>query len=138
MAQETATEKKTNPIVKFLRIPENYPDEAAYFWGMQCGSCDAKFLGARLACGKCGDTDKLSEVTFGDEGGVQSVFARRDPTVAPDEVQIVCALHQQLRHDRVVVIVRGQMTIGAHFCFALSSHGVRFVRAEGDAAGTTR
>ena len=62
MAQETATEKKTNPIVQFLRIPEKYPDEAAYLWGMQCGACDAKFLGARLACGKCGETDKLSEV----------------------------------------------------------------------------
>ncbi len=91
MAQETATEKTTNPIVKFLRIPENYPDEAAYFWGMQCGSCDAKFLGARLACGKCGDSDKLSEVTFGDEGEIY-VFSVVHQTVPGLEAPYVGAI----------------------------------------------
>ncbi len=91
MAQETTTEKKTNPIVKFLRIPEKYPEEAAYFWGMQCGGCEAKFLGARLACGKCGETDKLSEVKFGDEGEIY-VFSVVHQTVPGLEAPYVGAI----------------------------------------------
>ena len=91
MAQETATEKKTNPIVQFLRIPENYPDEPAYLWGMQCGSCSAKFLGSRVACGKCGETDKLSEVKFGDEGEIY-VFSVVHQTVPGLEVPYIGAI----------------------------------------------
>ncbi len=91
MAQETATEKKTNPIVPFMRIPENYPDEPAYLWGMQCGSCSAKFLGTRIACGKCGETDKLSEVKFGDEGEIY-VFSVVHQTVPGLEVPYIGAI----------------------------------------------
>lgn len=74
MAQETATEKKTNPILPFIRIPENYPKEDAYLWGVQCSACGAKFLGERLACGKCGATEGLKEVKYGNEGELY-VFA---------------------------------------------------------------
>jgi len=91
LAQETATEKKTNPIVQFLRIPENYPDEPAYLWGMQCGACSAKFLGSRVACGKCGETDKLSEVKFGDEGEIY-VFSVVHQTVPGLEVPYIGAI----------------------------------------------
>ena len=91
MAQETATEKTTNPIIPFLRIPEKYPDEAAYLWGMQCGACSAKFLGTRIACGKCGETDKLSEIKFGDEGEIY-VFSVVHQTVPGLEAPYVGAI----------------------------------------------
>lgn len=74
MTQETATEKKTNPILPFIKVPDSYPSEAAYLWGIQCGACGAKFLGERLACGKCGETEKLNEVKYGDSGELY-VFA---------------------------------------------------------------
>lgn len=74
MAQETATEKKTNPILPFIKVPDGYPKEQAYLWGTKCGACGAKFLGARIACAKCGVTDKLEEVRYGDDGEIY-VFA---------------------------------------------------------------
>jgi uncharacterized OB-fold protein len=91
LAQETATEKKTNPIVPFLKIPEGYPKEAAYLWGTKCAACGAKFLGARLACGKCGETDKLEEVKYGDEGELY-VFAVVHQTVPGLEAPYVGAI----------------------------------------------
>jgi uncharacterized OB-fold protein len=91
LAQETATEKKTNPIVPFMRIPEKYPDEPAYLWGMQCGSCKARFLGARVACGQCGDTDHLSEVKYGDEGEIY-VFSVVHQTVPGLEAPYIGAI----------------------------------------------
>ena len=74
MAQETAVEKKTNPILPFIKVPENYPSEDAYIWGVQCGACGAKFLGERIACGKCGATDQFKEVKYGPDGELY-VFA---------------------------------------------------------------
>lgn len=74
MAQETATEKKTNPILPFIKIPDGYPKDEAYLWGVKCGHCGAKFLGARIACAKCGAQDKLEEVRYGNEGEIY-VFA---------------------------------------------------------------
>jgi len=46
----------------------------AYLWGVKCGACGAKFLGARIACGKCGVQDKFEEVRYGDTGEIY-VFA---------------------------------------------------------------
>lgn len=74
MAQETAVEKKTNPILPFIKVPENYPSEDAYIWGVQCSACNAKFLGERIACGKCGATDQFKEVKYGPNGELY-VFA---------------------------------------------------------------
>ncbi|MEO8458832.1 MAG: OB-fold domain-containing protein [Chloroflexota bacterium] len=74
MAQETATEKKTNPILPFIKVPEGYPKEDAYLWGVKCSNCGSKFLGARIACAKCGVTDKLEEVRYGNDGEIY-VFA---------------------------------------------------------------
>lgn len=74
MAQETATEKKTQPILPFIKVPDSYPKEDAYLWGVQCGNCSSKFLGARIACAKCGETEKLNEVKFGPDGEIY-VFA---------------------------------------------------------------
>jgi len=74
LTQEATAEKKTNPILPFIKIPEGYPKEEAYLWGVKCGNCGAKFLGERMACGKCGATDKLEEVKYGPDGEIY-VFA---------------------------------------------------------------
>ena len=58
--------------------------------------------------------DRLRLVTLGDHDGRQPVIARRDPAIAADEVDEVRPLHQELRHDRVVVVVLGDVTVGAH------------------------
>ena len=91
MAQETATEKKTNPIVSFMRVPENYPQEGAYFWGVKCTACGAKFLGARQACGKCGATDKFEEQKYGGDGEIY-VFSVVHQTVPGLEAPYVGAI----------------------------------------------
>jgi uncharacterized protein len=93
LAQETATatEKQTKPIVEFLRIPENYPSEPAYFWGMQCTNCGSKFLGARIACGKCGLTDKLEELRYGQDGELY-VFAVVHQSMPGVEVPFVAGI----------------------------------------------
>jgi len=88
---ETATEKKTNPIIPSMRIPENYPQEDAYFWGMKCGACGAQFLGERLACGNCGATDKLQEVRYGGDGELY-VFAVVHQSMPGVEVPFVAGI----------------------------------------------
>lgn len=87
MTQETATEKKQNPIVPFLRLPEDGGDP--YLWGTKCKSCGAVFLGERTACGKCGETDKFGEVRLSDQGEIyvfsvvhQSIPGLESPYVA--------------------------------------------------------
>ena len=74
LTTETVTEKKSNPIVPFLKLPANYPDEPGYLWGVVCKNCGSKFLGARTACGNCGRTDQFEETRFSDEGEIY-VFA---------------------------------------------------------------
>jgi uncharacterized OB-fold protein len=91
LAQEVATEKQTKPIVNFLRIPENYPQEEAFFWGMKCTGCGAQFLGERIACGKCGETDKLQEVQFGHDGELY-VFAVIHQSMPGVEVPFVAGI----------------------------------------------
>lgn len=92
MTQEAvATEKKTNPIVSFMKVPENYPAEDAYFWGMECGACGSKFLGERLACGKCGAADKLKEVKYGADGELY-VFAVIHQSMPGVEVPFVAGI----------------------------------------------
>ena len=89
MTQETASEeKKRNPIVPFLRIPED-PEQEPYLWGSKCKACGAVFLGERIACGKCGDTDPLEEIHLSGDGEIyvfsvvhQSVPGLESPYVA--------------------------------------------------------
>ena len=68
--QETQVQKKVKPLVPFLRIPDNYPDEQPYLWGSRCSSCGTAFLGSRLACAKCGSTGPFPKIRFGDEGEI--------------------------------------------------------------------
>ena len=91
MTQETATEKKANPILPFIRIPEKYPDEPAYLWGAQCKGCGAKFLGERIACGNCGATDKFQEVKYGSDGQIY-VFSVVHQSVPGIEAPYVAAI----------------------------------------------
>ncbi len=90
MTQE-ATEKKTNPLVPFLRLPEKYPDEPAYLWGVRCKQCSAAFLGSRIACGKCGSTGPFEDLKFSDEGEIY-VFSVVHQTVPGLEAPYVAAI----------------------------------------------
>ena len=91
MTQETATEKKTNPILPFIRVPEKYPDEPAYLWGVQCKGCGAKYLGERTACGNCGSTGPFEEQRYGDQGEIY-VFSVVHQTVPGLEAPYVAAI----------------------------------------------
>jgi len=91
LTQEAVAEKKTNPIVSFMKVPEKYPAEEAYFWGMKCGACGSKFLGERVACGKCGETDKLEEVRYGADGELY-VFAVIHQSMPGVEVPFVAGI----------------------------------------------
>lgn len=90
MTQEATEEKQIKPLLPFIRIPDNYPDEAAYFWGSKCTSCGAQFLGERLACGKCG-AETFEEVRFSDEGEIY-VFSVVHQTVPGLEVPYIGAI----------------------------------------------
>jgi uncharacterized OB-fold protein len=91
LTQEATQEKKMNPIVPFLRLPENYPQEEGYFWGVICKECGAKFLGSRIACGKCGSTGPFEETRFSDEGEIY-VFSVVHQTVPGLEAPYIAAI----------------------------------------------
>ncbi len=91
MTTEAATEKKSNPIVPFLKLPENYPSEPGYLWGVVCKQCGAKYLGTRTACGNCASTGPFEETRFSDEGEIY-VFAVVYQTVPGLEAPYVAAI----------------------------------------------
>ena len=80
--------------------------------------------------------DGLWFVAFGDGDCEESMFAGGHPCIAADEVHVVGALHQQLSHECIVVIVSGQMAVRAGFSFAFSANCVGNVGAEGNTAET--
>lgn len=72
MAEEAAQgEKKQNPIVPFLRLPES-AGEKPYLAGMKCRSCGATYLGNRIACGKCFAVGDFEEIRFSDRGTLRA------------------------------------------------------------------
>ncbi len=91
MTQEATDPQKSNPIVPFLKLPENYPQEEGYLWGVHCKSCGAKFLGSRIACGSCGSTGPFEEMRFGGEGEIY-VFSVVHQTVPGLEAPYVAAI----------------------------------------------
>lgn len=91
MTTEAATEKQNKPLLEFIKIPDKFPEEAAYFWGSKCLSCGTDFLGERLACGKCGSTGPFKEVRFSDEGEIYS-YAVVYQTVPGLEVPYIAAI----------------------------------------------
>src|SRR5271154_818403 len=56
--------------------------------------------------------DGLRLVPLGDDHGLHAVVAFSDPAVPTDKVYEVRALHQQLRHLRIVVVFSRQMAVG--------------------------
>ena len=79
--------------------------------------------------------DRRRIVMLGDGDGFKSLGPFSDVDVAAQRVDQVGALHQQLRHPRVVIALGRNMTTGACFGF-LRSDGVRIVGAEGESAET--
>src|SRR5580700_1764203 len=57
--------------------------------------------------------DGLRLIPLGDDHRLHPVVAFSDPAVPTDEVHEVRALHQQLRHLRIVVVFSRQMAVGA-------------------------
>jgi uncharacterized OB-fold protein len=90
LTQEATQEKKRNPIVPFLRVPED-PKEEPYLWGSKCKACGSVFLGERVACGKCGDLGPFQEVRLSDEGEIY-VFSVVHQTVPGLESPYVAAI----------------------------------------------
>lgn len=68
---EAAGEKKQNPIVPYLQLPEA-PGEKAYLSGVKCNSCGAVYFGKRMACGKCFAVENFDEIRFGDRGTLRA------------------------------------------------------------------
>jgi uncharacterized OB-fold protein len=64
-------EKKQNPILPFLKLPES-PGEKPYLAGVKCKSCGAAYLGDRIACGKCLAVGEFEEIRFSDRGTLHS------------------------------------------------------------------
>jgi uncharacterized OB-fold protein len=83
-------EKRQNPIVPFLRIPEN-AGEKPYLWGVKCKSCGAAYLGERIACGKCFAVGDFEEVRFGDRGTLRA-FTIVHQTAPGIEVPFIAAI----------------------------------------------
>jgi uncharacterized OB-fold protein len=90
LTQEATSEKKQNPIVPFLRIPDD-PNDQPYLWGTKCKACGAVFLGERVACGKCGDLGPFEELRLSDEGEIY-VFSVVHQTVPGLEAPYVAAI----------------------------------------------
>ena len=72
MASESEIkEKKQNPIVPFLRLPES-PGDKAHLWGSKCRACGAAYLGKRIACARCFAVDDFEEIRFGEFGTLKT------------------------------------------------------------------
>src|SRR5207248_4222642 len=69
--------------------------------------------------------DGLWFVALGDGHGGQAMLAGRDPAVAADEVDVLCTLHEELSQDGVVVVILGNVAVGALLGLALAPDRVR-------------
>jgi uncharacterized OB-fold protein len=83
-------EKKANPIVPHLRLPEA-PGEEAYIAGVKCKSCGAAYIGTRMACGKCFAVDDFEELRFSGRGTLRA-FTIVYQTAPGIEVPFIAAI----------------------------------------------
>ena len=60
--------------------------------------------------------DRLGFGLLGYDDPFEAMLTGSNPAVFPDEVRRTGALHEQLGHDRIVVVVDRQMAIAAGFC----------------------
>ena len=67
--------------------------------------------------------DRLRFLLLSHNGCNKATSAQASPRVSTDKIGVVCALHQQLRHDGVVVVVLRHVAIGTHFCFVCAGAG---------------
>lgn len=98
MVQATAVATGKKAIVPFLEIEDGEP----YLKGVKCGKCGAHYLGARMACSKCFNTESFEDVKLSREGEVwvytivhQSFPGADVPFVAaivdlPEKVSVRC------------------------------------------------
>ena len=89
-AKAARGEKKQNPIVPHLRLPEA-AGEKAYIAGVRCRSCGAAFLGTRMVCGKCSAVDDFDELRFSDHGTLRA-FTIVYQTAPGIEVPFIAAI----------------------------------------------
>lgn len=78
------------PVVPFLKIPDG---AEPYLEGSVCERCDARFLGQRLACSKCG-ARRLTTLKLPNEGTlyVYSIVHRSLPGVTTPFISAVVDL----------------------------------------------
>src|SRR5580658_400426 len=63
--------------------------------------------------------DCLRLVLLGNDDAVNPVLFGGNPAITAHEVDVARALHEKLSHDRVVVVVLGQVAIGATLGLAM-------------------
>ena len=71
----------------------------------------AEEVGERPAMELAAD-HRLRLLLLGHDHGGQAVTAGRHPAVTADEVDVAGAVHQELGHDGVVVVVLGHVAVG--------------------------
>jgi uncharacterized OB-fold protein len=79
------------PVVPFLKIPEHGDP---YLEGCVCARCESVFLGARLACSKCGARDGLASRPLANQGTLHaySIVHRSFPGVVVPYVSAIVDL----------------------------------------------
>ena len=78
------------PVVPFLKIPDG---DEPYLEGSVCERCDARFLGQRLACSKCG-ARQLTMLKLSNQGTLYaySIVHRSFPGVATPFISAIVDL----------------------------------------------
>jgi uncharacterized protein len=79
------------PVAPYLKIPDHGDP---YLVGSTCQACDARFLGERSVCAKCGARDKMASKRLANEGVLHtySIVHRSFPGVAVPYVSAVVDL----------------------------------------------
>ena len=89
-SESEVREKKQNPIVPHLRLPE-HPGEKAYLAGSKCRACGTSYLGKRLACARCFTVGDFEEVRLGEQGTLRT-FSIVHQSVPGVEVPFIAAI----------------------------------------------
>ena len=96
-----------------MRSPTSRPECSCECWSFPAGlEVLAVIVGISELVQRAAD-HRLRLVALGDDHGRQAMVSRRDPAVAADEIDVVRPLHQELGHDRIIVVCLGEMAVGA-------------------------
>jgi uncharacterized OB-fold protein len=79
------------PAAPYLKLPEHGDP---YLVGSSCGSCDARFLGERSVCARCGARDKMQVRRLSNHGTLHAftIVHRSFPGVAVPYVSAIVDL----------------------------------------------